>query len=165
MELTSTVPILVYATWEALSCDETSAVLGSAGAVFINANFPNAPFTDTWYNARWPTSSLGPTSSPGTRRRPIRWINTGADIRARFNVNLGKADCLPGEPFYLGLDNNHGDLVDFYSVRCCTSSATAWASQVLTDASSGRRFGNPALPSVWERFLLDTDSNTTWRST
>src|SRR4051812_30661751 len=50
-ELTSNVPIKVYATWEALDCDDTTAVLGSAGAIFVNANFANAPFTDTWYSS------------------------------------------------------------------------------------------------------------------
>src|SRR5262245_66251670 len=40
--LDSNVPIYVYATFEPLSCTATSAVLGSAGTLFIFANFPPA---------------------------------------------------------------------------------------------------------------------------
>src|SRR5690348_9529925 len=47
--LTSSVPIVVYATNEPLDCDETSGVLGSAGPAFVFKNFDGAPFKKTWY--------------------------------------------------------------------------------------------------------------------
>jgi hypothetical protein len=160
-ELTSSVPILVYATWEPLSCDASSAVLGSAGAVFVNANFPGAPFPDTWYNAALANKLAGTDLIPGDPSETDPLLVTGADIRARFNVNLGQPNCLPGAPFYLGLDNNHGNLIDFYSVLL-HELGHGLGFQVLTNTQTGRRIGNPALPSVWEHFLLDNDSGLKW---
>ena len=34
--------------------------------------------------------------------------------------------------------------------------------QVLTNSSNGRRLGNPPLPSMWERLMLDNDTGKTW---
>lgn len=165
-ELTSSVPILVYATWEALNCDASSAVLGSAGAVFVNANFANAPFADTWYNAALANKLAGTDLIPGDPTATDPLLITGADIRARFNANLGQANCLPGSPFYLGLDNNHGALIDFYSVLL-HELGHGLGFQVLTDSQTGRRITDDdpavgALPSVWERFMLDNDTGKTW---
>jgi hypothetical protein len=160
-ELTSSVPIVVYATWEPLACDESAGVLGAAGTVFINSNFPNALFPDTWYNSalanKLATTDLIPEDP--TSSDPV--VKAGADIRALFNVNLGTAGCLPDSPFYLGLDNNHGTAIDFYSVLL-HELGHGLGFQVITDAKSGRRIGNPALPSMWERFMLDNDSGLTW---
>ncbi len=160
-ELTSTVPVLVYATWEALACDETSGVLGAAGPTFINSNFPGAPFPDTWYNVALANKLSGVDQVPPDPTSTDPLINLGVDIRARFNVNLGGATCLPGSPFYLGLDNNHGALIDFYSVLL-HEMGHGLGFTVLTDASTGRRLGNPALPSVWERLMFDNDTGLSW---
>ena len=161
-ELTSDVDIIVYATWEPLACDESAGVLGAAGTVFINANFPNAKFADTWYNSALANKLAGTDLIPpdSTSSDPV--VKAGADIVARFNVNLGTAGCLPDSPFYLGLDNNAGtDAIDFYSVLL-HELGHGLGFQVITDAKSGRRIGNPALPSVWERYMLDNDSGLTW---
>ena len=164
-ELNSTVPIIVYATWEPLSCDDSSAVLGSAGAVFVNANFPNAPLTNTWYNAALANKLAGEDLVPGDPSSTDPLLNTGADIRARFNVNLGQTGCLPGAPFYLGLDNQHGNLVDFYSVLL-HELGHGLGFQVLTNSQTGKRITDTdtgqAFPSVWEHFLLDNDTGKTW---
>src|SRR5690242_6352549 len=47
--LTSSVPIIIGASWEALTCNATSAVLGSAGAFDIERDFAGAPRAGTWY--------------------------------------------------------------------------------------------------------------------
>ena len=159
--LTSSVPIVVYATWEPLACDESSGVLGSAGTVFINANFPNAPFADTWYSSALANKLAGTDLMPPDPSSSSPLEIHGVDIRARFNVNLGSTGCLDDSPFYLGLDNNHGTAIDFYSVLL-HEIGHGLGFQVITDAQSGRRFGNPALPSVWERFMLDNDTGKTW---
>jgi hypothetical protein len=49
--LDSSVPILIRAQFNPQFCDATSAVLGSAGAVSVHGNFPNAPLADTWFSA------------------------------------------------------------------------------------------------------------------
>jgi hypothetical protein len=159
--LTSSVPIVVYATWEPLACDESSGVLGSAGTVFVNSNFPNAKFPDTWYNAALANKLAGTDLVPPDPSSTNPLEVYGVDIRARFNVNLGTTGCLDDSPFYLGLDNKHGTAIDFYSVLL-HELGHGLGFQVITDAQSGRRLGNPALPSVWERFMLDNDAGRTW---
>ena len=49
--LTSSVEIKVRAAFNALTCSGTSAVLGSAGATTVHADFANAPRAATWYSA------------------------------------------------------------------------------------------------------------------
>src|SRR5471032_3237824 len=47
--LTSAVTIRISAKWTALTCTATSAVLGSAGATEVFADFPNAPVAGHLY--------------------------------------------------------------------------------------------------------------------
>src|ERR1043165_9180232 len=47
--LDSDVNIFIQATFDPLTCTATSAVLGSAGAIQIFSDFPNADFANTWY--------------------------------------------------------------------------------------------------------------------
>jgi hypothetical protein len=160
-ELTSSVPILVYATWDALACDASSAVLGSAGPVFIISNFPNAPLTDTWYPVALANKLSGEDQALPDPSATDPWVNVGADIRAHFNVNLGSATCLPGLPFYLGLDNAHGALIDFYTVLL-HELGHGLGFVAITNGSNGKRQGDPALPDVWERFMFDNTTGLTW---
>ncbi|HYT49768.1 MAG TPA: hypothetical protein VEL78_05210 [Pyrinomonadaceae bacterium] len=76
--LNSSVTITIRATWEALSCSTSSATLGSAGTTSIFASFPNAPQPATWYSAALANSLAGTDLD-----------TSNAEIRARFNVNLG----------------------------------------------------------------------------
>ena len=93
--LTSTVPIRIGAQFTALTCTETSAVLGSAGATSSQRNFAGAPFADTWYPVALRNKYVGSEATPGS-----------AQISMNFNANLGTPGCLPASPWYLGLDNN-----------------------------------------------------------
>src|SRR5450631_4522631 len=47
--LTSTVTIVIKAQWTALSCNATSAVLGSAGALEVFRDFSGVPVAGRWY--------------------------------------------------------------------------------------------------------------------
>jgi len=94
--LDSGVTIQVRSNFDPLTCTSTSAVLGSAGTIYVVRNFPNAQFTNTWYHAALANKQAGSdldTSNP--------------DIQARFNSSLnGNPSCLGGWRFYLGLDNS-----------------------------------------------------------
>jgi hypothetical protein len=129
--------------------------------VFVNSDFPNAPFPGTWYSAALANKLAGVDLIPPDPDATDVFSRLGVDIRARFNVNLGSPTCLPGAPFYLGLDNKHGELVDFYSVLL-HELGHGLGFQVLTSSSSGKRLGNPGLPSMWERFMYDNDAGMTW---
>ena len=147
--LDSTVPIRVLATWEALPCNDTSAVLGSAGALQVFANFPGAPRTNAWYGEAETNKLLGFDADPDL-----------PEIRARFNVNLGEPGCFTGSPFYLGLDNNHGPLTDLVAVLL-HEFAHGLGFQTYTDDATGELLAG--IPSIWDYFLLDTATNKLWK--
>jgi len=151
--LTSSVPIIIGASWEALTCTATSAVLGSAGAAFIERDFTGAPRAGTWYPIALASKLAGADLAPPG----------GFHIRARFNVNLGKTGCLTGSPFYLGIDNNHGPLIDLETVLL-HEFGHGLGFQTFTSGSTGAQIndGTGPLPSVADFFLTDATQNLTW---
>ena len=62
--LTSVPVIRVLATWEALTCTATGAVLGSAGATEIFRDFTGAPKPGTWFPPALTGAILGATADP-----------------------------------------------------------------------------------------------------
>lgn len=147
--LDSSVPIRVLATWEALPCSDTGAVLGSAGALQVFANFTGAPQTNAWYGEAETNKLLGIDADPDL-----------PEIRARFNVNLGEPGCLSGSPFYLGLDNAHGPNIDLVTVLL-HEFAHGLGFQTYTDDATGELLAG--IPSIWDYFLLDTSTNKLWK--
>jgi len=127
--LDSNVPISILATFEPLSCTATGATLGSAGTIFIFANFPpltpfpGPEFSDTWYGQALANKRAGNQLNPdpvcigGANAGAPCSANsdcpgsfcTNADIRARFNSRIGDTlptPCLVGTTWYYGLDPN-----------------------------------------------------------
>ncbi len=148
--LTSTVTIRIGAAFVPLACSANSAVLGSAGANDIFADFPHAPRGDTWYPSALASKLAGSDQSAAS----------DPHIRARFNARLGLfPDCLPGTTFYLGLDNKHGDQVDLVAVLL-HEFAHGLGFQSFTDESTGEEIlGTPA---IWDHFLVDNRINKLW---
>ncbi len=148
--LTSNQPIVINASMTPLNCTATSATLGSAGATSSFINFANAPFANTRYAYALANKLSG--TYLGTP-------NAG-QINANFNSNLGlNANCLPGRTFYLGLDNQHGTNIDFVAVLL-HEMGHGLGFQTFTNGSSGAQSGN--LPSIWDRFMLDTRTGKLW---
>jgi hypothetical protein len=147
--LNSSVPIRVLATWDALPCTDTAAVLGSAGALEVFADFPEAPQRRAWYGKAETNKLIGFDADPET-----------PDIRARFNLNLGQAGCFTGSPFYLGLDNQHGPNTDLVTVLL-HEFAHGLGFQTYTDDQTGELLAG--IPSIWDYFLLDTSTGKTWK--
>ena len=84
--LDSNVTITVEAKMAALQCNQTSAVLGSAGPNTVHANFTNAPRANTAYVQAEANSLSGSDRS------------ASADINATFNVDIDNGTCLTGTP-------------------------------------------------------------------
>ncbi|NHZ79826.1 peptidase [Massilia sp. CCM 8695] len=148
--ITSPVPVRVAASFEPLPCDADGAVLGSAGALEVFADFPNAPKANTWYPGAL-ASKLARTdlATPGE-----------AHIRARFNSRLGLfPDCMPGSGFYLGLDRKAGDQIDLVAVLL-HELAHGLGFQNFTDEGTGEFF--LGIPSIWDYFLVDIRNNKAW---
>ena len=151
--LTSNQTIVIRASFVPLTCTAASAVLGSAGAYNIWRDFPGAAFANTWYPQALANKISGSNLSAGD---PV----DGQDIIARFNSRLGLfADCLPGSPFYLGLDNNHGALIDLVSVLL-HEFGHGLGFQTFTSGLNGAQFDGR--PSVWDGFMIDGTTNKLW---
>ena len=145
--LTSSVPITVAATWEALSCTATSATLGSAGAISIWSDFDGAPKAATWFGEAEANAISGTN------------LSGGAQLRARFNVNLGQPNCLTGTFFYYGLDHNEGTDIDFLAVLL-HEMGHGLGFQTYTDGFTGEEI--EGLPSIWDWYLYDLTVNKYW---
>jgi hypothetical protein len=104
-KLQSPVDVEIFAQFNPLFCDASSAVLGSAGAITVARDFLRAPFSGTWYQAALANRIAGEDLEPGT-----------PDIRARFNSEIGKTGCLEGRGWYYGLDGNEGNQIDLVAV-------------------------------------------------
>lgn len=146
--LTSAVTIRIGASWPALTCTATSAVLGSSGAADIEADFSGAPVANRWYPKALANKISGSELDGSV-----------VDITARFNVNLGNTGCLTGTSFYLGLDNIHGTNIDLVTVLL-HEFAHGLGFQTYTSTSTGNYIAGT--PSIWDDFLLDTTSNKVW---
>lgn len=149
--LNSSVTIAVRSNFDPLTCNTTSAVLGSAGAVTVfRAGTPGIlPFVNTWYNESMTNKFTGADNAPGV-----------PEIQARFNVNLGQPGCLDGSPFYLGLDNNVPTGQVNLLVVVLHELAHGLGFQTFTNGSTGVYLGG--FPSVFDWFLHDTSSGLTW---
>jgi hypothetical protein len=164
--LDSNVTITVSAGWEALTCNATSAVLGSAGAWNIWHDFPNSQ-PGTWYPQALANKLAGVNMSAGVPDDGSGYGNV--DIKTQFNVNLGKTGCLNGSPFYLGLDGNAGSAVNFVETLLHELGHGLGFSVLSVQTSTGMRisadgtvYSDSGLPSVWEQYMYDNTAGKTW---
>jgi len=175
--LDSNVQISILASFVPLACNATGATLGSAGTIFIwdnipvNGTFPGSEFPNTWYSQALASKRFGADVLPApvctTTGLPCTsnaqcgaGICTDADIRARFNVNLGNPGCLTGVPWYLGFDNNHGpNTIDLVTVLL-HEFGHGLGFQQFASLTTGAQPLNQT--DVYGRRLLDTTSSKLW---
>jgi hypothetical protein len=159
--LTSGVTIQIQAAFNPLTCNATSATLGSAGPRFVEANDPSFEFQNYWYHEALACKEAGVDFTiPGVNGLPI--TDTGADINAQFNSNLGNAGCLTGSGWYYGFDHNEGTKIDLLDVLL-HEFAHGLGFSTTTSGSTGNYLnGPPALPAVWDRFLYDETTALHW---
>lgn len=146
--LTSGVTITVRANFDPLTCNATSAVLGSAGARFVNRNFPGA-VPNTWYSEALANKIAGVNNVPGE-----------PEIQARFNSNLGQTGCLTGSPFYLGIDGNAPPGQVNLLVVVLHEIAHGLGFQTFTSGITGVQF--QGVPTIYDRFLRDLSTGKLW---
>lgn len=164
--LESDVEIVVSAGWEALSCTATSATLGSAGAWNIWHDFPNGK-PGTWYPQALANKLAGTNLSAGQPDDGSGYGNV--DIKTQFNINLGKPDCLAGSAFYLGVDGNAGDNINFAATLLHELGHGLGFSVTSVQTSTGNRinaagtaYSPTGLPSIWEGFMYDNTAGKSW---
>jgi hypothetical protein len=147
--LTSPVPIVINARFSPLSCTTTGAVLGSAGATQVFADFRGAPKAGTLYSYALANKLYGSEISD----------QPGAQISANFNSELGKPGCLTGTSFYFGLDGNEGNNIDFVATLL-HEMGHGLGFQTFTNGQTGAQFAG--YPSVWDHNLLDNTTGKLW---
>ena len=174
-----TVEILV--SFVPLACNATGATLASAGTIYIWSDFPaigpfpGAEFPATWYGQALTNKRFGQdvnpvpictnTGNPCTAHADCALpapagLCTNADIRARFNLNLGAPNCLAGLPFYLGLDNNHGsNSIDVVTTALHEFGHGFGFQQFASVVNGSQILGQT---DIYGRQLLDTTTNKTW---
>jgi hypothetical protein len=145
----STVPIIIQASFDPLSCDAGSAVLGSAGTTYILRDFTGAPEPGTWYHVALANAIAGVDLVPGVD-----------DISATFNSALdNNNNCLSGTNWYLGYDHNHGSDIDLLVVLL-HEFAHGLGFSGFTSLTTGRFFlGNP---DIYSYFILDNSTGLHW---
>lgn len=123
-------------------------VLGSAGTLFVFANFPGAELQNTWYHSALANQLAGVDLQPC----PPGPLTTACfDIQARFSNQFN---------FYLGFDNNdapgQADLLPV--VLHELGHGLGFANFV--DETTGTLFLN--LPDVYSEYTLDVTTNKIW---
>lgn len=157
--LQSDVTIVNNATFEPLSCDATSGVLGSSGTTYIfyfndDSTLPAGAVRNTWYHSALFDSLSKADGAPGE-----------ADIQSQFNGKLGSPGCLEGSSWYFGLDGKTpAGSINFLNV-------------VLHEMAHGLGFsgfnslttGSPyvgddgvARPDIYSTFVYDNTQNKKW---
>ena len=104
--LKSNVPIINTATFQPLSCNATSGVLGSSGTNYIftfnaGSTLPQGAVANTWYHSALADALAGTDLGVENQLPPDT-----PDIVSRFNGKLGSTGCLEGSAWYFGLDGN-----------------------------------------------------------
>lgn len=102
--LQSDVDIINTVTFQKLSCEATSGVLGSSGTNYIftfnpGTTLPADAIANTWYHSALADALAGTdlgVANGGPADTP--------DIISRFNGALGTTGCLEGSSWYFGLD-------------------------------------------------------------
>jgi hypothetical protein len=140
--------IVIRASWVAQPCTADQGSLGSAGTTSIQHDFSGAPFPGTWYGIALANKLSGTDLNGST-----------AEIDAQFNINVGKTGCLQNNPWYLGLDNNHGVGTDLVTVLL-HEFAHGLGFETFTDPATGAQASG--LPSVYDRFVFDDSTGKNW---
>jgi hypothetical protein len=125
-------------------------VLGSAGPTQVWQNFRGARYPSTYYVAALANALSGSDLSRGR-----------AQVAAQFNVNLGKPGCLDSRPFYLGLDNQHGQLIDLVTVLT-HEFAHGLGFLTVTNSQTGAYLNGS--PCIFDYYLLDDRKQLPWTS-
>jgi hypothetical protein len=154
--LDSNVEIRIQASFDPLACTANSAVLGSAGAIQIVANFPGQEFANTWYHVALANKLAGSDLIPGSPG------TSADDIRARFNSNLGQPNCLAGIGWYYGLDNNHGTNIDLVTVLLHEFAHGLGFSNFVDESTGQEPFPPGNLTDIYARFTFDNTAGKTW---
>jgi hypothetical protein len=147
--LPSNVTIRVASTFDPLTCDASSAVLGAAGPTQVYENFPNAEWTNTWYHVALANKKANYDQDTGTD-----------DIQAQFNSSVDNNNgCLSGTNWYYGFDGNEGSDVELLTVVLHELAHGLGFSTFVNSSNGALFYGDP---DIYCRFLYDETQHSLW---
>lgn len=149
--LVSNVPIFVGAAFSPLACSPADGVLGTAGPIYADMNFPGALKPDTWYVAALADALADEDRYPGD-----------LDIISFFNSEIDDNDpnCLTGTSWYYGLDGDNGDDIDFLAVVTHEINHGLGHMNLVFDETVGELF--LGFPDTYTDNSLDLTLGKTW---
>ena len=146
--LQSSITIRVGGKFDPLTCSSTQALLGQAGPLTVQNNFPGAPIASTWYAAALANSIAGSDLDPSTD-----------DMRATFSSSIDTG-CFLGAPngWYYGFDGNPGagqiDIIPTLVHEICHGLGFL----TFVDLASGTK-----LAGLNDAFMLNLENHSTGR--
>lgn len=151
-ELVSDVPIAIDAQMLDLTCDTNtgSAVLAAAGAIYVTANFPNAPDRDTLHHPALANAIAGSDTNTDL-----------SDITVQVNINIDEDPACAAifGGWYLGMDHNNGNQRDLLSTLL-HELGHGLGFQSFFDNSTGQLF--QGRPDVYTANILDLATGKNW---
>ncbi len=148
--LPSAVEIRITANFNPLTCDASSAVLGSAGAIGNRSDFAGAEVANTWYPAALANRLAGTDLIPGSN-----------DISTQFNSTLDNGTCLGGATWYYGVDGNEGSNIELLPVVLHELGHGLGFAGTTSVTTGGMLSGRP---NIYERYLHDRSLGLQWAS-
>lgn len=148
-QVASSITIVVDASFSALSCNTSSATLGSAGASTNLGNVtPSAGIVNTFY-------PVGLINAIGSND-----YDAGSDITAQFNANIGTTGCLQASNgWYYGFGTPASNYIGFTTVLLHEiTHGLGFAS--LTDASTGAKAAG--IDDIFSNFLYAAANSADW---
>ncbi len=145
--LDSDVEIIVSAAFNPLTCDMNGAVLGSAGATSVHADFTNAPVPDTWYNPSLASALAGVDINGGQ-----------AEINSQFNSSLDNG-CL-NNGWYYGLDGATPANFTAFLPVLLHEMGHGLGFQTFTNGTTGAFIGGRK--DIWTIFMQDLSTGEFW---
>lgn len=147
--VSSSVPIVIDAAFDPLSCSASSGTLGSAGPNTTHRNFGGAPLANTYY-VQAHANSLAGSDLSGSN-----------DIGMTFNSDVdNNNNCLNNRNWYYGLDGNaSGQDIDFFTTAMHEILHGIGFLSLVTASTGQKHFGNNDAYMV---NLEDDDLGETW---
>ncbi len=147
--LGGSVTIVVNAQMNPLTCNQSSALLGSAGATTSYRDFTNAPRAGTWYPVALANQLRGSDLN-----------GSNGEIFAQFNSTLDLGSCLNGTTWWYGINSPApAGTLDFYTVLLHEIGHGLGVATLVDNSTGEKALG---FDDIYMVFLQDQTSGKTW---
>ena len=151
-QVTSTVTLIVDASFTSLTCDSSSAVLGSAGAstnLGVSSGAPSGIELNTFYPIGLYNAITGSDADSGTN-----------DIAASFNANIGTSGCLQSSNgWYYGFSTPDSNYIGFTTVLLHEMTHGLGFASLVNPSTGAKASG---IDDIFSNNLYDNTNSRNW---